>query len=118
MPRPAELSSRTRARNLDTLAREEFDLLVIGGGITGAGIVRDASLPPSVLPSDRSAKLIYSVKGTLRWDLSDYFAFVAEVYYNRDENRFTFKDSAEGVAEPTQEKPDILGFNTLLQARF
>src|SRR5512135_198975 len=44
MSRPAEFSWRTRARNLDTLAREEFDLLVIGGGITGAGIVRDASL--------------------------------------------------------------------------
>jgi glycerol-3-phosphate dehydrogenase len=44
MPRPAELSSRTRTRNLDTLGREEFDLLVIGGGITGAGIARDASL--------------------------------------------------------------------------
>jgi len=44
MPRPAELSARTRARNLDTLGRDEFDLLVIGGGITGAGIVRDASL--------------------------------------------------------------------------
>jgi len=44
MSRPAEFSWRTRARNLDTLAREAFDLLVIGGGITGAGIVRDASL--------------------------------------------------------------------------
>jgi glycerol-3-phosphate dehydrogenase len=44
MSRPAELSSRTRTRNLDALAREEFDLLVIGGGITGAGIARDASL--------------------------------------------------------------------------
>lgn len=44
MGRPAQLSSRTRARNLETLAREEFDLLVIGGGVTGAGIARDASL--------------------------------------------------------------------------
>jgi glycerol-3-phosphate dehydrogenase len=44
MPRPAEFSSRTRTRNLDTLGRDAFDLLVIGGGITGAGIARDASL--------------------------------------------------------------------------
>ena len=44
MPRPAEFSARTRTRNLDTLGREEFDLLVIGGGITGAGVVREASL--------------------------------------------------------------------------
>ncbi len=44
MPPSPELSSQTRAANLDTLAREEFDLLVIGGGITGAGIARDAAL--------------------------------------------------------------------------
>lgn len=33
-----------RARTLKTLANEPFDLLVIGGGITGAGIARDAVL--------------------------------------------------------------------------
>src|SRR5262249_16346227 len=44
MARAPELSFRTRARNLDALAREPFDLLVIGGGITGAGIARDATL--------------------------------------------------------------------------
>lgn len=33
-----------RAYRLATLAREEFDVLVVGGGITGAGIARDAAL--------------------------------------------------------------------------
>lgn len=33
-----------RARTLKTLADETFDLLVVGGGITGAGIARDAVL--------------------------------------------------------------------------
>ena len=28
------------------------------------------------------------------------------------------RDDATGVAEPTFEKPDIFGFNALLQARF
>ena len=37
-PRPA------RAALLERLARDPFDLLVIGGGITGAGIARDAAL--------------------------------------------------------------------------
>ena len=32
----------SRATNLERLQNEEFDLLVIGGGITGAGIARDA----------------------------------------------------------------------------
>jgi glycerol-3-phosphate dehydrogenase len=44
MTRPRELSARSRDKNLETLAREPFDLLIIGGGITGAGIARDAAL--------------------------------------------------------------------------
>lgn len=38
------LSTRDRAATLATLAREHFDLIVIGGGITGAGVARDAAL--------------------------------------------------------------------------
>jgi glycerol-3-phosphate dehydrogenase len=37
-------SHKTRARNLERLATEIFDLVVIGGGITGAGIARDAAM--------------------------------------------------------------------------
>src|SRR3989454_2399319 len=37
-------SHRTRARALASMAAEPVDLLVIGGGITGAGIARDAAL--------------------------------------------------------------------------
>ncbi len=70
MARPAEFSFRTRARNLETLAREQFDVLVIGGGITGAGIARDAALRGlhvalverrdfAVGTSSRSSKLIH-----------------------------------------------------------
>ncbi len=38
------LSHRTRAAALESMAAEPMDLLVIGGGITGAGIARDAAL--------------------------------------------------------------------------
>jgi len=38
-----EFSYRTRSQNLERLTREEFDFLVIGGGITGAGVAWDAS---------------------------------------------------------------------------
>jgi glycerol-3-phosphate dehydrogenase len=75
MSRPVELSSHTRARNLDALGREAFDLLVIGGGITGAGIARDAALRGlrvalverrdfAIGTSSRSSKLIH---GGLRY---------------------------------------------------
>ena len=65
-----EFSFRTRDRNLETLGRETFDLLVIGGGITGAGIARDAALRGlsvallerrdfAIGTSSRSSKLIH-----------------------------------------------------------
>ncbi len=37
-------SAASRQENLDSLANEEFDLLVIGGGITGVAIARDAAM--------------------------------------------------------------------------
>jgi glycerol-3-phosphate dehydrogenase len=70
MTQVPEFSYRTRASNLDALSREQFDVLVVGGGITGAGIARDASLRGlrvalverrdfAVGTSSRSSKLIH-----------------------------------------------------------
>ena len=42
--RMKEFSHRTRKENLLKLQQDEFDLVIIGGGINGAGIARDASL--------------------------------------------------------------------------
>ncbi|MCX8073771.1 MAG: glycerol-3-phosphate dehydrogenase [Candidatus Binatia bacterium] len=39
-----EWSARTRKYNLGRLAEESYDVLVIGGGITGAGVAREAAL--------------------------------------------------------------------------
>ena len=39
-----DFSHRTRAANIDRFAREPFDLAIIGGGITGSAIARDATL--------------------------------------------------------------------------
>jgi len=36
-------SAHTRAANLTRMAQERFDVLVIGGGITGVGIALDAA---------------------------------------------------------------------------
>jgi glycerol-3-phosphate dehydrogenase len=38
-----QFSLRTRADNLERLASERFDVLIIGGGITGAGVALDAA---------------------------------------------------------------------------
>jgi heterodisulfide reductase subunit A-like polyferredoxin len=37
-------SATTRQENFDRLAEDMFDLLVIGGGITGVTITRDAAM--------------------------------------------------------------------------
>src|SRR5512142_2702483 len=42
--RTVSLSAAGRQCNLERLKREEFDLLVIGGGIHGAGVARDAAM--------------------------------------------------------------------------
>lgn len=36
-------SSETRTQNIEQMSQEVFDLVVIGGGITGAGVARDAA---------------------------------------------------------------------------
>ncbi len=74
-------SHGTRSENIERLASEPFDLLVIGGGITGAAIARDAALRGiktalvekddfAAGTSSRSARLIH---GGLRY--LEYYQF-------------------------------------------
>jgi len=44
MPTDTEFSHRTRAAALQSMSEQPVDVLIIGGGITGAGIARDAAL--------------------------------------------------------------------------
>jgi hypothetical protein len=97
---------------------------VLGGnnpppGLTGSRtvVVRDVN-QFSILPTNTSMTPIVSVKANFRLDISDYFAAIGELYYTYDSNRTTFKDSVEGVAEPSFEKPNAIGFNAILQARY
>ena len=41
---PTEFSVHTRARNIEIFKTEPLDVLVIGGGIVGAGLIRDLAL--------------------------------------------------------------------------
>ena len=74
-PVTASLSTPARDQTLDRLERERFDCLVIGGGISGAGVAREAAisgLSVALLEaedyasgtSSRSSKLIH---GGLRY---------------------------------------------------
>ncbi|PYP69172.1 MAG: hypothetical protein DMD36_10945 [Gemmatimonadetes bacterium] len=44
MPTDTEFSHRTRAAALRSMSEQPVDVLIIGGGITGAGIAREAAL--------------------------------------------------------------------------
>lgn len=72
----------------------------------------------TVLPTGDDATNVLSVKGNVRLQLSDEIAAVGEAYFNYNANRTTFKDDSFGVSQPTYERPTIIGYNLVLQARF
>lgn len=85
------LDARARSATLSRLAAETFDVLVIGGGITGAGIARDAALRGlsvalieaddfAIGTSSRSSKLIH---GGLRYLAMGDIALVRETALER-----------------------------------
>ncbi|MEB2343476.1 MAG: glycerol-3-phosphate dehydrogenase/oxidase [Deltaproteobacteria bacterium] len=85
------LSSSDRSAGLDALERERFDCVVIGGGITGAGVAREAArrgLSVALLEacdfasgtSSRSSKLIH---GGLRYLALGDVALVRETALER-----------------------------------
>jgi glycerol-3-phosphate dehydrogenase len=90
-PTALELSARTRAANLERMRREVFDLAVIGGGITGAGVALDAAsrgLTVALVEkrdfasgtSSRSSKLIH---GGLRYLEQFHIGLVRESLHER-----------------------------------
>jgi glycerol-3-phosphate dehydrogenase len=92
MPTHAVLDARARSATLSRLATGRFDLLVIGGGITGAGAALDAAsrgLRVALVEtrdlasgtSSRSSKLIH---GGLRYLEQFDFKLVYEALHERD----------------------------------
>lgn len=86
-----EFSYNTRANNLQKLKFEKFDMLIIGGGITGAGVARDAALRGlkvalvesndfAIGTSSRSSKLIH---GGIRYLENFEFHLVFEALSER-----------------------------------
>ncbi|MFP6655226.1 MAG: glycerol-3-phosphate dehydrogenase/oxidase [Myxococcota bacterium] len=90
-PRPEDLDFRDRARAFRNLESQRFDLIVIGGGITGAGLARAAAgrgLRVALLEardlaagtSSRSSKMIH---GGLRYLAQGDVALVREASTER-----------------------------------
>ncbi len=102
----AEFSFRTRAESLRALAEQRFDLIVIGGGITGAGVARDAALRGLSVAlverrdfasgtSSRSSKLIH---GGLRYLQQGDVGLVREAATER----YAVRRIAPHLARPVQ----------------
>lgn len=93
-----------RSENIERLAREDFDFLIIGGGITGAGIARDAALRGfkvalidandfSYGTSSRSSKLVH---GGVRYLENYQFKMVFESC----QERYTLAKLAPNIVKP------------------
>lgn len=80
-------------------------------------VVRDVNLF-AILPPNNPVIPIFSVKTTVKLEMSEYLAVIGEVFYTRDANRVTFRDSVASIANPVFEKEHQLGFNAVMQARF
>jgi glycerol-3-phosphate dehydrogenase len=106
MSRPVEFSFRTRAQNLKALSDGHFDLVIIGGGITGAGVARDAALRGLSVAlverrdfasgtSSRSSKLVH---GGLRYLQQGDVGLVREAATER----YVVRRLAPHLARPVQ----------------
>ena len=106
MTRPVEFSFRTRARNVRALSEGRYDLIVIGGGITGAGVARDAALRGLSVAlverrdfasgtSSRSSKLVH---GGLRYLQQGDVGLVREAATER----YAVRRLAPHLARPVQ----------------
>lgn len=89
--RPLTLSAHDRAEMLSRMEHEQFDLVIIGGGITGAGVARDAASRGmkvalveakdfAIGTSSRSSKLIH---GGIRYLENLEFGLVFEALSER-----------------------------------
>lgn len=85
------LSSSTRADNLSLMGSEQFDVLVIGGGVTGAGVALDAAargyrvalVEKIDFASGTSSKSTKLVHGGIRYLPNFDFALVREALVER-----------------------------------
>jgi hypothetical protein len=92
------------------------------GGATFLGnrtvVVRDVG-SRDILPVNEGATLIWSLKATCKWDISEMLAVVAELYFTWDDNQVRYVSDFWGLnVYSTFTDPKILGLNVAAQARF
>jgi len=99
-----EFSARTRAANLERMRTEPLDVLVVGGGIVGAGVARDAACRGFVtglvdrgdFAAGTSGKTSRLVHGGLRYLRNYRFGLVRRAVRERD----LLLHNAQGLVHP------------------
>ena len=122
MDQPPSLSHPSRSDHLGRLEAEPFDVLIIGGGITGAGIARDAAargLRVALVEADdfaagtssRSSKLIH---GGLRYLAMGEVGMVRETALERKAVHAMAPHLAEPcwMVVPARNRASVLKFRT------
>ena len=71
-----------------------------------------------ILPENSQPTMIYVMKALLRWDLSDIMTVVSELTFGVDNNTTLLQDDPSGIARRVFQKPEKLGFNIIVQARY
>ena len=94
--------------------------LDVGGAIFSGKrtVVIHSTSNRSILPVNEGARMIYSVKANVKWDISEALAFVGELYYTWDDNQVIFVNDFFGLNAYEFTDAHILGLNLAAQARF
>ncbi len=99
-----------------TIENLDADGAMFGGKRT---VVVRSLASRDILPVNEDARLIYSVKATAKWDISEALAVVAELYYTWDDNQIIYVSDFTGLNVYSQfTDAHILGLNLAAQARF
>lgn len=71
-----------------------------------------------ILPENAQPTMIYALKALLRWDLSDIMTVVGEIFFALDNNVTYLQDNPQGISSRVFQRPEKLGANLIVQARF
>ena len=72
----------------------------------------------SILPVGKSAVPVFAAKLIAREDFLEFFSVLLDLYYTRDANQTRLTKGMSGEQLRDFSRPDQLGFNLSLQARF
>ena len=112
---------KLRVAGVQMPATYSIENLAVGGLEFGGQrtVVVQSVSQRSVLPEGEGVRLVWSLKGNCRWDISEMLAAILEVYFTWDDNQSRFVSDFYGLNIHSEFlDARVLGMNLALQARF